>query len=101
MDPRHNQPPFLDKRSILTSLEDHSNVALDLGCGVDKLPHAIGIDSTDAPSVDVVGDVLVVLRSLPDASVDHIYTRHFLEHVPDLMGILQECVRVLRPGGEL
>ena len=39
----------------------------------------------------------------PDNSVDIIYSSHFLEHfqTPDIKFILNECYRVLKPGGKI
>ncbi|NKI36426.1 methyltransferase domain-containing protein [Wenzhouxiangella sp. XN79A] len=46
-----------------------------------------------------------LLQSLPihDDSADIVYTSHFLEHVPrnSVAGFLEECRRVLKPGGSL
>jgi ubiquinone/menaquinone biosynthesis C-methylase UbiE len=73
---------------------------LELGCGPSKRdPDAVGIDVLDLPGVDVVGDALEVLRSLPPGSVAGIYSEHFLEHVADPEAVLVEAARVLRPGG--
>ena len=75
---------------------------LDLGCGSTKPgPDYVGVDLLDGPGVDVVGDVLDVLRSLPDDRVTEIYTSHFLEHVEDLTELMVEVERVLLPGGLL
>jgi len=40
---------------------------------------------------------------MPDASVDAVVSSYFWEHIPPPLkpGILQECQRVLRPGGKL
>jgi SAM-dependent methyltransferase len=37
----------------------------------------------------------------PDASVDFVYSSHFLEHLdrPAALGLLKDCYRVLRPSG--
>lgn len=73
---------------------------LELGCGRAKRnADAVGIDLMDDPAVDVVGDALEVLRTLPNASVSSIYSEHFMEHVKDPLEILREAARVLEPGG--
>jgi SAM-dependent methyltransferase len=38
---------------------------------------------------------------LPDASMDVVYARQVLHHIPDLGPALKECARVLKPGGLL
>lgn len=53
----------------------------------------------DHPGVDIVGDALIVLRLIPDGSIGAIHSSHFLEHVEEPRTLLQECARVLRPGG--
>jgi ubiquinone/menaquinone biosynthesis C-methylase UbiE len=52
-----------------------------------------------APGVDVVGEAVEVLASLPDRSVSHIYSEHFLEHLDDFQGLLAQAGRVLADGG--
>ncbi|MFN3298141.1 class I SAM-dependent methyltransferase [Caldimonas sp.] len=76
---------------------------LNLGCGSKRIPGFIGIDIGEGSAVDVRMDVMEYLRSLPDHSVQDVYTRHFLEHVDGhhLRPMLLEIDRVLRPGGSL
>ncbi|GAB3816470.1 methyltransferase domain-containing protein [Micromonospora zhanjiangensis] len=76
-------------------------VVLDLGCGPAKQwPDNIGFDLRVAPGVDGIADLS---GSLPvaDDSVDVIFTVHILEHLIDFLPLVDECHRVLRPGGSL
>jgi ubiquinone/menaquinone biosynthesis C-methylase UbiE len=80
---------------------DRRPLVLELGCGTSKrTPTAVGIDVLPLQGVDVVGEVLDVMRQLADASVSAIYSEHFLEHVPDAEAVVREAARVLEPGGE-
>lgn len=47
--------------------------------------------------VDAFGERL----PMADGTVDIVYARQVLHHAEDLMGLIQECTRVLRPGGVL
>lgn len=76
-------------------------VVLELGCGRNKRPGAIGVDRIDLPGVDIVADVEEGLDFLPDSSVDEIYARSFFEHVQDFEGLMSEILRVLKKGGKV
>jgi SAM-dependent methyltransferase len=92
----------IDKHGLLPRLATLSPVVLELGCGAAKRDAAaIGIDQLDYDCVDLVGDALEILGAISDASVDRIYSSHFLEHVSDLPAIVREIERVLRVGGTL
>lgn len=74
---------------------------LDVGCGGRKqTAGATGVDREPGPGVDVIADLE---RGLPfdDASVDHVFAIHVLEHLTDLLGAMRELHRVLRPTGVL
>jgi SAM-dependent methyltransferase len=76
-------------------------IVLDLGCGDQRqYPTNIGVDRRRTPSVSAVADVS---RPLPfrDAAVDRIFAVHVLEHLIDFLPLVDECHRVLRPGGVL
>jgi O-antigen chain-terminating methyltransferase len=91
--------------------------ALDLGCGRgewlellgDEGLHAAGVDSNRVFVHECVGrglhvtesDMLSFLRDVPSASVGIVTGFHVVEHVPlePLLAILDETVRVLKPGG--
>ena len=90
---------IVDKHSCLSDLK---NATLELGCGESKLyPRSIGVDVLDYPCVDVVGDVHDVLDAIPTASVDHVYSNHFFEHVDDVDRLLDQLGRVMKPGATM
>lgn len=89
----HTEPP--DPYLAMTAAH-----RLELGCGRSKVhPDSIGVDVLDLPGVDLVGPVPEVLASIDDASIDVVYSNHFLEHVESVEAVMRECARVLRPGG--
>lgn len=93
---------FVDKSAVIPRLAAGGRIALELGCGPRKRhAHAIGVDALDYPGVDLVGDVFVILRALPDGCVSAVHAYHFLEHVADLGGLLDELARVMADGARL
>jgi SAM-dependent methyltransferase len=76
-------------------------VVVDLGCGATKqYPGNLGLDLFPAPGVDAVADLSGSLP-LADDSVDVLFAVHILEHLIDFLPLVDECHRVLRPGGVL
>lgn len=74
-------------------------IYLHLGCGDKKFQGFVNID-LDSPGADMHLDLT---KPLPweQGTVTGIYSEHFFEHVAQNQGIrlLQECRRVLKPGG--
>jgi len=68
---------------------------LDIGCGTNKKQGYIGIDRVKLPGVDVVCDIE---EGLPfkDNTVDGIRVIQVLEHVRDLIFVLEEFWRVCK-----
>jgi predicted SAM-dependent methyltransferase len=75
----------------------HSGLVLDIGCGKNKTPGAIGLDSRPFPGVDIVADLEGKLP-IPDNTYDVVYANQVLEHVYDLVGLMHELHRILKPG---
>ncbi|MGW5053599.1 methyltransferase domain-containing protein [Actinokineospora sp. NPDC004072] len=76
-------------------------VIIDVGCGATKqYPENIGVDLRPAAGVDVVADLREGLP-FPDGSADRVFAVHILEHLIDFLPLVDECHRVLRPGGVL
>lgn len=68
---------------------------LDIGCGRSKHPGYTGLDRVLLDGVDVVCDIN---RGLPfaDNTVTRVIASHVLEHVDDLMAVMEELYRVCR-----
>jgi SAM-dependent methyltransferase len=74
---------------------------LDVGSGGTKQKAtSAGVDLFRAPGIDVVADLRAGLP-FADASVDRIYAVHVLEHVLDLVPVMNELHRVLADDGVL
>lgn len=74
---------------------------LDVGCGQNKFPGALGIDSNPRSHADVIHDLGVLPYPFPDDEFDQIICRHVIEHVPDVMAFVSELHRITRPGGRI
>src|ERR1700693_2510832 len=79
-------------------MDGTSMPTLDVGCGTDKIPGAIGIDLVPTPVVDVVHDLNKVPWPLTDDSFQVIRLHSVLEHLADVVSTMNEVYRVARPG---
>jgi SAM-dependent methyltransferase len=72
-------------------------IVIDIGCGDRKYPGSLGIDIAPVDGVDLLADIG---RGLPlrDSSVDGVHASHVLEHIDDLVGLMNEVWRVCKPG---
>jgi predicted SAM-dependent methyltransferase len=74
---------------------------IELGCGPNHDRAYFGIDVCPHPGVDLVWDLEQVPLPLGDACCEEIRCSHVLEHVRNLIPLLNECQRLLVPGGTL
>jgi SAM-dependent methyltransferase len=72
---------------------------LDIGCGVNKYPGAIGIDRNLNTRADVVADLDQFSFPFRDNSFREVRAIHVIEHVGDVVRTVEEIHRVLAPGG--
>ena len=72
---------------------------LNLGCGNKKLPEEIGVDIIATDSADIVCDLAKPPFPFEPSSIDEIRSNHFLEHIDNLVLIMEEIHRILKPGG--
>lgn len=71
---------------------------LDLGCGNRKREGSVGLDRVALPNVDIVHDLERFPYPFPDSSFDRIILQHVIEHVENVVGLIEEIHRVGRPG---
>jgi len=74
---------------------------LDVGCGINKLAGAIGIDRNADSRADVICDLDDFPYPFKDSSFDHVHAAHVIEHVADVMATMEEFHRLVRHGGTI
>ncbi|MBI2621684.1 MAG: methyltransferase domain-containing protein [Candidatus Levybacteria bacterium] len=68
--------------------------ALDIGCGLSKIPNADGMDVLPLPTVQIVHDANKFPYPIKTNTYDKIYCYHILEHVDDLIKVMNEIYRI-------
>ena len=85
----------------MPGMEILRTIALDIGCGDDKLSGSFGIDVRKTNAVNIIADA----RFLPfrDKSVDYVFSSHLIEHFSHrkINGVIEEWWRVLVIGGTI
>lgn len=74
---------------------------LDIGCGQNKTPGAIGVDVNPATQADVLADADRASLPFADDTFDQIVCRHIVEHVADLVRFMEEVHRVSKQGARV
>lgn len=73
---------------------------LNLGCGRHKLQGTTNIDKSPKCNPEMLWDLEYGLpANIRENSVEEIHTSHFLEHVENLIPLMNDCYRVLKPRG--
>lgn len=75
-------------------------ININLGCGQRPLADFINVDYFTTKNVDVITDLN---KNLPfgDNYADLIYSDNVFEHIQNILNLIKECQRVLKPGGKL
>ncbi|HKQ72070.1 MAG TPA: hypothetical protein VJT73_22150 [Polyangiaceae bacterium] len=71
-----------------------SPTRIDLGCGHAPRPGYTGVDRIAAPGVRVVRDIERHGLPFSDSTIANVWSAHFLEHVRDLVFVMNEIHRV-------
>ena len=104
------------RQFILSQLQKFKGLLLDLGCNhgyyISEYVNgkAIGIDisypvlqeaKSRLPGISFLQGDAQKLSFLKPNSVDGILCSEMIEHVPNAQGVISECFRILKPGGDL
>lgn len=77
---------------------------LNIGCGRNLIPGWVNLDSYPLPGVDIVAD-LETCGSTPlpfaDASVDEFLLSHVMEHIRNVLPMMQELHRIAAPNAKM
>jgi SAM-dependent methyltransferase len=94
----------LAKRRIQAVLPHVNGRLLDVGCGSNQLvrhyANGVGVDVHPWPGADVIVSDTATL-AFESESFDTITIVAALNHIPNRAAVLNECRRVLRPGGRV
>ena len=74
---------------------------LDFGCGLRKRPGAIGIDVNPRSSADIIHDLNQFPYPFQEGTFDEIYCDNVLEHLRDVVKVMEELHRISKPSGEI
>lgn len=76
-----------------------NNRTLDVGCGINKLQGAIGIDRNPRTRADVLCDLDHFPYPFRDSSFQRLQAIHVIEHLSDVIRSMEEFHRLVSPGG--
>lgn len=72
----------------------NESTILDLGCGNQKRPGSIGVDSNAATQADVVHNLDTFPYPFSDNRFSTIYVTHCIEHLDDIVRVMEELHRI-------
>lgn len=71
---------------------------LDIGCGNNKTHGAVGIDFNKRTQADIIHDLNVFPYPFKDNEFDGIICNQVLEHLNDVIKVMEEIHRISKPG---
>lgn len=71
---------------------------LNLGCGEKKIPGFVGVDKIKTSAADVVHDLNIFPYPFPDNCADEIVLDNVLEHLGEVIAVMEEVYRLAAPG---
>jgi SAM-dependent methyltransferase len=72
---------------------------LDLGCGNKLRPGAVGIDFNSRTKATIIHDLNVFPYPIEDAAFDEVYIDNVIEHLDNVIRVMEEVHRITAVGG--
>lgn len=82
---------------VNVQIEQRGVIRINLGAGQSAVAGFYNLDMIMLPGTDIVANLNENLGLFPDNSVDEIYSRASLEHVSNLIGLMEEIHRICKP----
>lgn len=74
---------------------------LDFGCGNKKRTGSIGIDINPNTAADIIHDLNVFPYPFADSTFDEIYADNVLEHLDNIVKVMEELYRISKPDARI
>jgi SAM-dependent methyltransferase len=87
--------------NVVTERDVERSRVLDIGCGANKVPGAIGMDINRQTAADVIHDLDDLPYPFEEDQFDEVIGRHVIEHVRDPMAVMIELHRITRHLGRV
>lgn len=72
---------------------------LDIGCGRNKIPGAIGIDIDPSSHAEISHNFNDFPYPIETDTFDQVFAKHIIEHLDHARKFMREIERILKPGG--
>jgi hypothetical protein len=83
-------------------IQQGEKITLELGSGSKREQNSrYTLDLHPLDGIDIVADLNAKLNLIPDKCVTELYTRHTLEHIDNLVGLMEEIQRICVPGASI
>lgn len=82
-------------------MKDGMKDVLNLGCGRQPMDGAVNLDISASVGADVVHDLRRVPWPLPADTFREVYAYDVIEHLDDVVGVMEELHRICRPAARI
>jgi len=90
---------YLSKPFLRGECNNYMN--LNLGCGEKEIPNFIGVDKIKTNATDIIHNLNVFPYPFPDNSAQEVVMDNILEHLDDVIAVMEEVYRLSKHGATL